>query len=182
MVDLALLQSVSYIAGALGVCIAAIYYVLNLREQTKNRKVAFTTNMLSTLSSKEGMRDYYELMSMKWTDFEDFKRKYDSSVNPEHFIKREHKWRRYENLCWQLRQGLIDFGTVRKWQGNNIYRLWRKFEPIINEYRKDEIPLDSWADWEYVANLMEKNMSEEVKRKSLYQAEHAYKSENIQAS
>ena len=31
MVDLALLQSVSYIAGALGVCVAASYYVMNLR-------------------------------------------------------------------------------------------------------------------------------------------------------
>ena len=43
MVDLALLQSVSYIAGALGVCVAAVYYVLNLRETTKNRRISYTT-------------------------------------------------------------------------------------------------------------------------------------------
>ncbi|MCX6654156.1 MAG: hypothetical protein NTY03_03435 [Candidatus Bathyarchaeota archaeon] len=35
MVDLALLQSVSYIAGAIGVCVAAFYYALNIREQTR---------------------------------------------------------------------------------------------------------------------------------------------------
>ncbi len=38
MVDLALLQSVSYIAGALGVCVAAFYYVMMLREQRQTRR------------------------------------------------------------------------------------------------------------------------------------------------
>ncbi len=40
MVDLALLQSVSYIAGSLGVCVAAIFYVLNLRISQKNQEIS----------------------------------------------------------------------------------------------------------------------------------------------
>jgi hypothetical protein len=40
MVDLALLQSVSYIAGALGVCVAAVYYVLNLRISQRNQELS----------------------------------------------------------------------------------------------------------------------------------------------
>ena len=40
MVDLALLQSVSYIAGALGVCVAAVYYVMNLRITQKNQELS----------------------------------------------------------------------------------------------------------------------------------------------
>jgi hypothetical protein len=40
MVDLALLQSVSYIAGALGVCVAAAYYVMNLRITQKNQELS----------------------------------------------------------------------------------------------------------------------------------------------
>jgi hypothetical protein len=38
MVDLALLQSVSYIAGALGVLVAAFYYIITLTQQIQNRK------------------------------------------------------------------------------------------------------------------------------------------------
>jgi len=53
LVELALLQSISYMAGALGVFIAAIYYVLNLRETNKNRKIAFTTNFMQQFYSKE---------------------------------------------------------------------------------------------------------------------------------
>ncbi|MGD0805847.1 MAG: hypothetical protein ABSA11_17430, partial [Candidatus Bathyarchaeia archaeon] len=58
MVDLALLQSVSYIAGALGVCVAAIYYMLNLREVRQNRRISFTSNLLQTIASKEGIRSW----------------------------------------------------------------------------------------------------------------------------
>jgi len=36
MVDMALLQSVSYIAGALGVFMAAVYYVITLRAHQAN--------------------------------------------------------------------------------------------------------------------------------------------------
>jgi hypothetical protein len=39
MVDLSTLQSVSYIAGALGVCVAAVFYVLNLRISRKNQEL-----------------------------------------------------------------------------------------------------------------------------------------------
>jgi len=39
MVDLALLQSVSYIAGYVGVFIAAFFYVLNLRISQKSQQL-----------------------------------------------------------------------------------------------------------------------------------------------
>ncbi len=39
MVDLALLQSVSYIAGAFGVCVAAFYYMMNLRISQRNQEL-----------------------------------------------------------------------------------------------------------------------------------------------
>jgi hypothetical protein len=65
MVDLALLQSVSYIAGALGVCVAAIFYVLNLRISQRNmrqtletRKLQFVTSITNQLISEEGQRKY----------------------------------------------------------------------------------------------------------------------------
>jgi cyanate lyase len=53
MVDLSLLQSVSYIAGVLGVCVAAIYYVLTARNQNKARQVWMFMNIYDKLSSKE---------------------------------------------------------------------------------------------------------------------------------
>lgn len=43
MVDLLTLQSVSYVAAAVGVCVAAAYYVMNLRVQQSNMKSTLET-------------------------------------------------------------------------------------------------------------------------------------------
>jgi hypothetical protein len=43
MIELATLQMVSYIMGSLGVFIAAIYYVINLRAQQNNMKTSLDT-------------------------------------------------------------------------------------------------------------------------------------------
>jgi len=46
MVELVVLQSISYMAGALGVCIAAIYYVMNLRISQKNQEISLRNQEL----------------------------------------------------------------------------------------------------------------------------------------
>jgi hypothetical protein len=54
--------------------------------------------------AKKGQRDWYEIMSMKWIDF-DFMRKYDSKVNPENFIKSNYYWNMADSIGWQLKVG-----------------------------------------------------------------------------
>jgi hypothetical protein len=53
MVDLALLQSVSYIAGASGVCVAAIFYVLNLRISQKNQELMLQSQEQSAKAQQQ---------------------------------------------------------------------------------------------------------------------------------
>jgi hypothetical protein len=65
LVDLVTLQTISYIAGALGVCIGALSFAFNTRANTKSRQVALFTNMMETLNSEEGFRKYMEVMSME---------------------------------------------------------------------------------------------------------------------
>lgn len=70
MVDLALLQSISYIVGALGVCIAAIFYVLKLRISQRNmkqtletRRIGLTDSITTRIVNAEGRKNYQELMN-----------------------------------------------------------------------------------------------------------------------
>ncbi len=88
MVDLALLQSVSYIAGALGVCVAAIYYLINLRETLRNRRLAFSQNVVQNMQNLEWQQRFMEVMNMHWIDFDDFVKRFDSSVNVEMYARR----------------------------------------------------------------------------------------------
>ena len=160
MVDLALLQTVSYIAGAIGVCVAGFYYAMNLRETTRNRRATFANSILHDFMSEEGALRWVDLLSMKWDDFDDYVKKYDSAVNRENFAKRAAFWATCEAIGYQYRTGAIDLETVYNVAGTWIQACWMKFKPIIERYRGWEWSNDAYENWEYLANALEKVSSE----------------------
>jgi hypothetical protein len=154
MVDLTLLQSVSYMAGALGVCVAALSFAFNMRATTKNRRASLTNNLMNSFLSEEGMKRWNELLTMNWKNFEDYHRKYDSTVNPDNFAKRESFWNTCDLIGYQYKEELVDIGTVYNAGGFLIVESWLKFKPIIEEYRKTEYAIDEYENYEYVANAL----------------------------
>jgi hypothetical protein len=167
LVDLALLQSVSYIAGALGVCVAAVYYVMTLRVQQKNmretilnRRAAFAVNMLQSTSTEEGQLRLNEVLEMQWTNFEDWMKKYDSSTNPQLAAKRGALWSTFNFTGLMYKSGVIDLdslSTISQWV---ILLTWLKFKPVIEAYRGQQLPKDAYSEWEYLADVLMKKVGE----------------------
>ena len=172
MVELATLQEVSYIMGSLGVFVAAVYYIFNMRAtlQTRqeankaqeeqrardetNKKIQLTNNMLQTLLKLETQQISGELLNYTWTDTQDFLNKYDSSVNPDSFAKRMALFNIFETLGYLLKQGVIDQELIYINGGNSVIFHWAKFKPIIEEYRKIAYGSDMFAYFEYFAEEM----------------------------
>jgi len=167
MVDIALLQSVSYIAGASGVCIAAIFYVLNLRISQRNqeltlkaqqqtletRKLQFVTNITNQLNSEEGHRRYIELMNMEWKDYDDFERKYGSDYNLDNYAKRMSVWQTYNTLGMLVREKLVEPELLYPILGG-VLNHWSKFKDVIKEQRKRYGSEDDLSDFEFLFNEM----------------------------
>ena len=151
MVDLALLQSISYMAGALGVCFAAVNYVLNLRETNRNRRITMTTTLVQSLLTLDTLHIEAEMYLMKWRDYEDFKSKYDSTVNVDNFAYRMRLWGIYEAIGTLYRSGLLDMKSLFCVTSISIVALWVKFKPIIEEQRKIIIGKEGFRNWEYVS-------------------------------
>lgn len=156
MVDLSVLQPISWVAVAIGVCIAAFYYVINLRETTKNRRAALTNNLIQPFTTKEFAITWNVFNRMKWDSFDDFQKKYDSRTNPENFALRISFWNLCDSIGYQYRTGLIDIGTVYNVAGLWIAGAWFMFGPIIKEYRKSDYPKDTYVNFEYLSEALNK--------------------------
>jgi hypothetical protein len=160
MVDLMVLQSVSYTAGAISVALGVIYYVINLREQTRNRRVTLTNALMQSFVSEEGSRRWIEVMQSEWKDFDDFLKKYDSSVNPDYFAKRNAVWNTCDILGYQYMTGLLDLGTLWTICNTAVPFTWGKFGPIIEEYKKRGIYYQhTYEYFEYLAYELSKIMA-----------------------
>jgi hypothetical protein len=125
------------------------------------RKTQAVLDLRDILYSLEMNRHFIELLSMTWEDFEDFQRKYDSTVNPDNFAKRWMVWMRFEGMGYMLHQGLVDIDTIYNLIGSfTILQLWQKYEPIIKEQRKFYNEPHWYRSWEYLASEISKKRVE----------------------
>ena len=122
MVDLALLQSVSYIAGALGVCIAAIFYVLNLRISQRNQELTLKAQQ-QTLETRQAQlfmpiySAFYSewwhkaitcFMEAKFDGYDDYMAKYGPQANPDEHVLHGRVESYLEGIGVLVKRGLID--------------------------------------------------------------------------
>ena len=161
MVTIEEIQAAYYVAAATGVLVAAVYYMMNLRETTRNRRVTLTNTLMQTFTSEEGIKRYNELVSMEWTDFDDFVSKYDSTVNFDNWMKRTIVWNACEVIGYQYRTKMIDFNIVFTTCNTFVPILWTKFKPIIEEYvRRGVNPKLMYENFEYLADEINRVMKQ----------------------
>ena len=175
MIDL---QYLSIILGALSFWIAAVYYVLNLREISRNRRITLTTTVLEPFMTKEGYGDLLDLLVMEWTDFEDFKSKYDHKTDPENARMRLATWNRFETIGMLCKEGLLDVNTIYYVVGGVLQVLWFKFKPVIEMYRETEYDKEAYSNFEYLAEKVfeytqSRKSTGELVRRAIKKAETA---------
>lgn len=147
-------QSISITLAALSFVVAAIYYAMNLREVSRNRRITLTTTLLQPFMTEEGNRLLIDLYGIEWSDMEDYRRKYDHRVNPESYAKRAAVWNRCNSIGGLYRQGLLDLETLYAGTGGIIEVMWRKYKPVIEMYRVTDMDRSAYEHWEYLADEM----------------------------
>ena len=124
------LSTIRDLVTIFGVIAGFSYYVLTVRNTSKARKTQVVLNLSNVQNSEETNKKYVTLLSMQWEDFEDFRKKYDSTVNPDHYAIRWKHWTYFENLGYMLNQNIVDIDMVYNMLGGNaLIQFWDKFKP-----------------------------------------------------
>jgi len=162
MVDVGLLQSLSYVAAATGVCAASIYYIMALRATQRNmritletRKLQFLTFITQSIQNEEGCKRFANMMNMSWSDYDDFEKKYGSDSNIESYAERTTSMLSYNMLGFLLREKLVEPETLYDLGvfGGACFT-WNKFESIIGETRKRYAGEDWLKEFELLVEEM----------------------------
>jgi hypothetical protein len=158
MVSIEEIQAAYYMVAATGVLVAAAYYIMNMRAAERNKKVQLSTSITERLGSKDSMRDFATLMTLKWKDIDEYLKKYDLSENSEgtreFFAQRWTLWALYENLGYLLKNGLVDAEIVYHSQGTHPMFMWGRYLPVFEYYRKKELGPRYFENFEYLARRM----------------------------
>ena len=179
MVDLVVLQSLSYTAGAISVILGVIYYMINLRETTRNRRVTLTNALIQSFVSEEVSRRWLEIMQAEWENFDDFFKRYDSTVNLDFYAKRDSFFRTFDIWGYQYMSGYLDIGTLWTVGDEAVAMTWMKYGPILEEYKaRGGYTKHVFEHFEYLAYEMSKMMAMEdptFKMPSIFKSDVYYR-------
>jgi hypothetical protein len=96
-------------------------------------------------------------MNLRWTDFDDFARKYDSGIDRDNYAKRVQVWTVMENVGYYLKKGQIDIEQANTvMQGFYAIWMWGKYADVIKRYRLILKVPNYYENFEYLVSELTK--------------------------
>jgi len=152
MVDI---QTVSIAIASASVTVAAIYYVWQIRHQTKMRQTDLLVRLFSTLISKDWLEAWEKVRDREIIDYDAYKVKHG-------FVEANQVYVFYDQLGRLLQKGLIDIDFLPLETGQ-INNAWEKLKPIIEGSRKRFNEPKLGSGFEYLYNELKKREQRGVK-------------------
>jgi hypothetical protein len=138
-----------------GILVGILYYILTLRNQQKSRQAHMLHSMWEPRRNEELMRCFRDIQHADWSDWEDYRQKYNWYTNPEFFAKFTSFGNLFDGIGFMAQRGFYNLNDLYDYGGDGVVVLWRKFESIIPEIRRVGNP-KQWEWWEYLVEEMER--------------------------
>jgi hypothetical protein len=147
MVDV---TEISAVVAAAGVLVGVVYYILEIRHQTRIRQTDLVMRLYSTYDSLEFLEAWNKIFFTEDGDYDSFLKKLGGKRHIVSFVCMF-----YEEVGVLLHKGLIDIDLVDELFGNTIEITWEKLGHFLEEARKRYRP-GAYAHFEYLYDEMKK--------------------------
>jgi hypothetical protein len=163
------ITEISAIVAAAGVLAGVVYYVLQMRNQTRMRKTDLIVriNPWFNISPKELLEYANTVLALEYKDYDDFVQKYGSLYGgkPEaNALRTLLNWA--DGLGMLLKRDLVDLDIVVDSYGGIAEVFWEKVKPLVEGYRKDTHYQHHYESFEYLVNVIEKRQQQLASKKA----------------
>jgi hypothetical protein len=149
MVDMVLLQTVSIAIASAGVFLAAVYYILQIRHQTRMRQTDLVMRLYSQFNSFEFQKMWHNVLEREAKNYSEYHEKYGP-------VEVTAVGMFFEGIGILLKRKLIDIELVDDMFTMPINDTWLKIKDITSEIRqiRNRPTILEW--FEYLFNEMKK--------------------------
>jgi hypothetical protein len=159
VVDILLLQTVSIAIASAGVFVAAIYYIFQIRNQSKIRELdtIIRMNVSFSLNLIEWQQATLKVLNLQFKDYDDFVKKYGSLTTETPTLMAVYMISNYtEGVGYLLKRKLVSINYVWDTFGLTAIMFWEKLKPVIEGLRKEYNSPTSFEPFEYLYNEMKR--------------------------
>jgi hypothetical protein len=152
MVDV---TEISAMVAAVGVLVGVVYYILDMRNQTRIRRTDLLVRLFSEINNRDWVEAWEKVRDRETLDYNDYKDKYG-------FVEVNEIYLFLDQLGRLLQKGLIDLDLLPLETGQ-IINMWEKISPILEGGRKKfNEPKMGWG-LEYLYNIIKKKEQQPAK-------------------
>jgi len=152
MVDIA---AVSIAIASAGVLAGVIYYVLEIRHQSRLRQTESVIKLSPwfNMNAREVQEAITQVCFIEYENYDDYLERY--SGRPEHMTLKI-LGNYFEGIGILVYRKLVETDIVYDFWGDIIQSSWEKIEPLVAGMRKDSGDLNMFRFWEYLYHEMKK--------------------------
>jgi len=152
MVDI---QTISIAIASAGVLAGVIYYVLEIRHQSRLRQMESLIRLSPwfNMNAREVQEAVTQVCSIEYKNYEDYLERY--SEKPENMTLKI-LGNYFEGIGILVYRKLVEADIVYDFWGEIIQSSWEKIQPLVADMRKDLGDSNMFRFWEYLYNEMKK--------------------------
>jgi len=152
MVDI---TEISAVVAAAGIVVGVVYYILDLRHNTRAREMEICRLVSSDYTSEQGCQRYATMMTLQWKDLNDFMQKYGVlGSNLEMFGKWASQFAAWEIMGLLLKNKIIKAEEIHELSGYVAIPAWEKYKDIIQGLRNYIYGKNMYSNAEFFAQEM----------------------------
>jgi len=153
MVDV---QTVSIVIASASVVVGVVYYIFQIRHQSKMRQTDLVMKLYSQFNSFEFQKVWEEILKREAKDFEDYCSKYGmaDTIAVGMF---------FEGIGILLKRKLISIDLIDDMFTGPIKMTWEKYRDLTKEGRKAKNQPEGFEWFEYLYSEMKKREKRRVK-------------------
>jgi len=146
MVDI---TEISAVVAAAGVLVGVVYYILDMRNQARQRQTNLVMSLYSQFNSLEFQRIWHDILNREAENYDDYQKKYG-------WTELTAVGMFFEGIGILLKRKLIDMELIDDMFTMPVNDTWLKMKDIVIEIRKirNRPTILEW--FEYVYNEMKK--------------------------
>jgi hypothetical protein len=146
---------ISAIIAVGGVLVGVVYYILEIRHQSKLRQTEslFRLSPWFNMSARDMQETVRSTCSIEYKNYDDYLEKY--AEGPEDMALKI-LGNYFEGIGILVNRKLVDADIVHDFWGDIILSTWEQIKPLIADMRKDSGDRNIFAFWEYLYDEMKK--------------------------
>jgi len=150
MVDI---TEISAMVAAAGVLVGVVWYILDMRNQTRLRQTDMVMRLYEVFATMEFQKEMFTLMTdIEIKDYNTFRKKYAVNMPPTGLF--------FHEVGVLLSKKLADIGLISNLFGPVAIRYWEKSKPMVEDARKQLNAPGFGGGFEYLYNELNKRQQQ----------------------